>query len=674
MPSAGVDNPDAGVTQTLHLMEEMSGYLESAENPGDFYQDFLTRLLAATGGLSGALWERTPQGGFELQAQIHLAEFGLDEVLRGWEGLAEILHKAAQKGRPLWIPARGDAESGRSKSSDTNPSSHALLLCPILVDKQAEGLVGIWLQPNSSREARAGIARLAMNFSGFAAAFIHKTQWKALVKQKRLWGQLESFTRQIHASLDPHTVSQLVANEGRRLLECDQVGVALRWGKKTSMEAVSGSLAIDQRSRLVQAMQELCDAVMTWGEKLTYQGTRDAALPPRVLQGLDDYLVHSHSRLLLVLPLRVPGEKDNAGSCVAALLAESHDPAAAVDSLQSRLDVLAGHIATAIGNAVHFQQLPLRWLTRPLLKLKQGICARKGIKTALLAALVLLVVGLFWFVQVPLRMEAQGQLLPRHRQMVFSPLSGKIVEIKAQNGDVVGKGQELLFLEDLETQLQVDQLGLKINLAEKRLALLHEQLNRRLSPEERNTLTWERLSQEYELRKALVERDIVLQGSRSPRRTPVLAPLDGKVVTFDAQEQLLGKLVKPSDPLLRVVRSNGPWEIELQIPEGSIAAIREALESSAQGFLTVDLLLASQPHRTYQGRLYREGLGGETSVKENAVVLPARAQIASTDLIAQLKNLPVGVEVRAKVNCGPQALGYVLFYELWEFIYERLIF
>ena len=53
------------------------------------------------------------------------------------------------------------------------------------------------------------------------------------------------------------------------------------------------------------------------------------------------------------------------------------------------------------------------------------------------------------------------------------------------------------------------------------------------------------------------ERDVLLQGSRNPRRTPVLAPLAGKVVTFDAQEQLLGKTVKPGDPLLRVARVQG---------------------------------------------------------------------------------------------------------------------
>jgi hypothetical protein len=36
--------------------------------------------------------------------------------------------------------------------------------------------------------------------------------------------------------------------------------------------------------------------------------------------------------------------------------------------------------------------------------------------------------------------------------------------------------------------------------------------------------------------------------------------------------------------------------------------------------------------------------------------------------------MPVGSEVTAKVRCGPRPLGYVLFYELWEFFYERVWF
>ena len=89
--------------------------------------------------------------------------------------------------------------------------------------------------------------------------------------------------------------------------------------------------------------------------------------------------------------------------------------------------------------------------------------------------------------------------------------------------------------------------------------------------------------------------------------------------------------------------------------------------------LEVELLLASHPYRTFRAQLNRDGLGGETAIRNNAVVLPARAQIVDRDLLTQLEGMPVGVELR-KIDCGRRAVGYVWFGEIWEFVYEHLVF
>ena len=33
-----------------------------------------------------------------------------------------------------------------------------------------------------------------------------------------------------------------------------------------------------------------------------------------------------------------------------------------------------------------------------------------------------------------------------------------------------------------------------------------------------------------------------------------------------------------------------------------------------------------------------------------------------------------GVEVHAKIRCGNERMGYSLFYGLWEFLYEKVVF
>jgi hypothetical protein len=43
--------------------------------------------------------------------------------------------------------------------------------------------------------------------------------------------------------------------------------------------------------------------------------------------------------------------------------------------------------------------------------------------------------------------------------------------------------------------------------------------------------------------------------------------------------------------------------------------------------------------------------------------------------LAEHKNLLLtGTEVVAKVRCGDHAMGYSLFYGVWEFIYEKVVF
>jgi multidrug efflux pump subunit AcrA (membrane-fusion protein) len=547
------------------------------------------------------------------------------------------------------------------------------LLAPVLVDNEAAGLVEVWQDFYQDSQAWRASARLLAELTGFAAAYLHKNRLRHLQERQRLGEQLEAFARQVHASLDPTEVAFLVANQGRLLLGCDQVCVAVRRGGAPCVEAVSGATTPDRRSRVVRLMGALFEQVLAWGERVAYHGARDETLPPAVLAALDAYLAESNSKLLLVAALRDERDPDPR-SCRAALLAECWDGAAGLEELDRGLALVAGHAAPALYNAVEHARVPLGRIARPLMW--AGDRLRRGGWGRLTAALlvVLLVVGALTLIRAPLRVDARGQLLPRERNIVYAPLHGKVVEMKVRHGDRVEKGQELLFLEDLDTQLKVEQLGIKISAAEHRLAVLSDQVGKAAGEEERDALARERIDQEYELRKAVAERAILLQGSRNPRKTPVASPLAGKVVTFDAHEQLAGKTVKPGDPLLRVAHFRGPWEIELLVPEGNLGPIREALRRAPGGALDVDLLLTNQPHRTYRGKLDQGGLGGETTIKDNRVVLPTRVRIDDPELLAQLDAMPVGVEVRAKVRCGRHALGYVWFFDLWEFFYEHVLF
>ena len=49
------------------------------------------------------------------------------------------------------------------------------------------------------------------------------------------------------------------------------------------------------------------------------------------------------------------------------------------------------------------------------------------------------------------------------------------------------------------------------------------------------------------------------------------------------------------------------------------------------------------------------------------------ADIAPADRLPPEQQL-AGAEVHAKVRCGNHRLGYALFYGVWEFFYEKVVF
>src|SRR6202034_2728900 len=118
--------------------------------------------------------------------------------------------------------------------------------------------------------AQRGFLQFLVRMAGLASGYTRNHQLRQMVGQQQVWTQLEAFARQIHNSLKATDVAYIIANESRRLIECDRVSVALRMGSKTRVEAISGADVVERRSNPVQLMLNLFDSVLKWGEKLGY--------------------------------------------------------------------------------------------------------------------------------------------------------------------------------------------------------------------------------------------------------------------------------------------------------------------------------------------------------------------------------------------------------------------
>ena len=581
---------------------------------------------------------------------------------------------------------------------------------PILLNNQVAGFLEVWQTPDRPAAAVPGFLQFMSGMADLAARYARNQLMGQMVGQQQIWTQLEAFSRQIHASLKPMEVSYLVANEGRRLVDCDRVSVGIRQGRKASVEAVSGSDIVEKRSNLVVLMRKLFDAVLTWGEKLVYTGAKDDSLPPAVLHALDGYLAESNSKLLVVLPLKDEREKESKKPARSALMMECFEPAAEPQQLVARLEVVGRHAAPALYNAVEYRRIPMRFVWLPLAKIQEGL-GGKGRAITLVVLLTLVALGcVFTLVPYPLKMDAKGQLVPITRRHLYPPETGKVVAIHVRPNDEIGEEFNVLTLYSPQIQEKQEKLLGEIRTLDTIIENLDRSRNgtpRKEGPDPETQ--W--IEKVGERRVKVAELNSLLTGLAQKEgqpghffvKSPIFTPEENArrrayrsakglnvrdrgrwtVLTPELHEHLMGKTFDPSTPLMRLGDKDSGWEVEVKLPQKHIHQIMSAYKRLDVKTLEVDMLVRSDPTRTFKGRLHRNRIGGEaTPVKDDnneaEPVLTAYVSIDDAD-IPESERIPrdlliTGTEVLIKVRCGDTALGYSLFYGVWEFLCEKVLF
>ena len=211
-------------------LDEVARLCEADVPPATFYGEMLKRLLESLAAPADALWTRTPQGNLQLQFQVNLREVGLDKSEDARTSHEELLRTAVTAPGPMHLlPHSGVGQASQEgKAPPGNPTDFAILLAPMLNDKQqVAGIVEVFQAPNRDPRATRGFVNFLLQTAQLAARYLRNHQLRQMIGQQQVWTQLEAFSRTIHASLSPTEVAYLVANEGRRLVECDRISVAL---------------------------------------------------------------------------------------------------------------------------------------------------------------------------------------------------------------------------------------------------------------------------------------------------------------------------------------------------------------------------------------------------------------------------------------------------------------
>jgi hypothetical protein len=685
-------------------LDEVGRLAESDSPPPVFFSELIKRLLDALAAPAGVVWMRTAQGHLQLQAQVGSDKLGLDRSEQTKQSHEELLRLAIGQAKPMHLPPSSTfAPAGDGRPAAGNPTELMLLVVPVLQGDNVVGLVEVWQAPNRPVNAVPGFLQYMGVMADLAGRYMRNQRLGQLAGQQQLWTQLEAFARQVHGSLKPLEVAYHVANEGRRLIECDRVSVALRQGGRVTIEAVSGADVVEKRSNLIQLMRKLADQVVRWGEKLVFQGTKDDSLPPPVLHALDAYLAESNSKLLVIQPLHDERDKDTKRLARSALIMECFEPPEEPQQLIARLDVVAKHTGSALYNAIEHRRIPFRFVWAPLAKLQEGLGGKaRAIWLLVLWGLAALACVLV-LVPYPLKMDASGQLVPVVRRVVYPPEEGMIQEFYVQPGESVAprRALALVYSKTLYDKIQTLRQEIKqareaARKAEADVSQVADEKDRAAKQAEARKQRDLYLSKDAALQALQKRTDAVNEPGRdgffylrAPDFTDEEESKIGRhewtVLSPTFQQEWTGRGVKPSDAILRLGAKDGPWELELKIPQKHIGQVLQAYERQGKGkdTLDVDFLLRSDPTRTFKGKLARDRIAAEaTPAKEgesdSEPVVLAYVRIDGSDIAGKdrvpREMLQAGIEVRSKVRCGNHRLGYALFYGVWEFFYEKILF
>ena len=161
--------------QIQRLFEEVARLSELDLLPPDYFGEFLKRVLAALAAPAGAVWMRTPQGNLQLQYQVNLEKLKLGRSAEAQQAHQELLRLAFQQPRPLHLPPQsfaGQPENGQAAPG--NPTDFILLLVPIQVENQVDGLLEVWQDPNRNPAAVNGFLQFMTEMCQLASRYASK--------------------------------------------------------------------------------------------------------------------------------------------------------------------------------------------------------------------------------------------------------------------------------------------------------------------------------------------------------------------------------------------------------------------------------------------------------------------------------------------------------------------
>jgi multidrug efflux pump subunit AcrA (membrane-fusion protein) len=679
--------------QIRKLVAEIADLAESDIQPNEFYVEFLNRAVAAVAASGGAFWMMDGRGGLRLQYQVEFAITGMMDGRVKTAPHDALLGCMLQASQAQNIPPNAVIEG---MPQAFNPTDLALIIAPLMVDKQVVGLLEILMDPTRRAAQQKSTLRFVSDLCDLAATYLKNRQMRQMMSQQRLWNQLEGFTHQIHGSLDLKETSYAVVNDGKRLVGCDRLSVALKISGRTMVEAISGQEVVEQRSNLIRELTRLCKVVIRSGEDLVYTGNTEGCAPD-IRDALEMYVDESGSKVVVITLLHKPEADEGAERKekipFGCLVSEQIGDELAPTDMHARTEVVSRHSSTALWNAQEHHKIFMKPVLKAMGSPWRTFRGRTLAKIAAGVAAILVFALCMAFIPCTLTIEGHGSLLPEERHKIYAPAAGIVAAVPKDHDERVHAGDIVAKLESKELQKELNGLIAERQKAESQFGSLGLQADKLRSGQDSQDLLQiqaQRAEAKITMRSTkarieIVEEQLELMNVRSPQ--------DGIITTWEARKTLMGRPVDVGTELLQIAATDGEWILEVEVPDddmGPVLAAQSQLEADIREgrkkpgtTLPTYFVTMTDPEHRYPGYVIRVAPSAETMAESEQYknrhivkVTVGFSEAVRQDYLARnnIKEMRPGAEVRARVNCGRTNLAYYLLRKPIQVFYESVLF
>lgn len=665
-----------------------------------------------TASLLSLMHEATKASGFALlipkdksmavAISKHLDRNAFEELLqtndRLRSTLLETLTTHRQHCMPMPFPVANAASQAGSFSNESNSeeasadnqttaeertgsgSTHAIFT-PLGSGDGVYAIAATFHEPLSSDEINNHCALLQL-FADRGEAWFDKRRVVATERRcKGLQGLHETSAR-ISQNIEQQRFAFDLVNELRQFLKCDRVAYFTSSSGKCKPIAFSNQPIFDSRSNSVRRLRRLVGRILASKSSFWSDDQETDELVPEIEQALDAYREEAKVCSIAVLPLihsspqmnprdrdllveMVNGDNPNDEQVIGAVVVEQFKTELVKPEIESAWQQVQSSVLNAALNSRRHHNIFLMpfWLrVGQFCQFYVGSTQKKAI------AITALILGcLVALVAIPAEhaIRCEGVLRPKVMQHVFAQEQGAVEDILVEDGSYVEAGDLLLRqrnfeLEERRAELDGEQKRLEAQVQSLLARLVSARLGQEAGDEDSAAISAELSEKQAELAKT---REMGKLASSRLESLNIRASFSGVIFAWNARRRLGERPVAPGDKLFSVGRVDGPWELDLKVPDRRAGYVTRAWRASleAETPLQITYVHTTDPTKHYQASIAHVPENLEIGSNQEAV-LPAKGSLPQDNI----RFAKPGTPVVAKIHCGSVSLGYAKLYEFYD--------